>query len=456
MTVATTTARVQYSGNGVTTAFAIPFYFLANADIVVIVTTAGVDATKVLGTDYTLTGAGAGAGGTCNFVAAPANGTTITIYRSVVYTQPTDFQPAGSLPADTLEMTIDRLEMQVQQVFETIGRAYYVPTSDVSPVTALSNAAARASKYFAWDASGNPTYASAPTIDSSVLMVVSSSAPSHVNGRIWIDTGTVNHLLAKQSDGVDWTQIWDYNTSTNTVAVSIANDQITNAMLANMATATFKGRTTAGTGDPEDLTQAQATALINAMVGDSGAGGTKGLAPAPGAGDAAALKYLKADGTWAAIPTQTQPYAKYSHTVSSGTGGGNTVATTWTTRAINTEDSDASSIGSLASNEITLAAGNYRISAKAAFYAGAANATTKLRLRNITDGTTALVGMQAGIIPSTNSSQFVALDGIFTLSGAKALALQYYSSAANTGGLGIAMTTGENEIYCVVEIWKLP
>ena len=36
------------------------------------------------------------------------------------------------------------------------------------------------------------------------------------------------------------------------------------------------------------------------MVGDSGAGGTKGAVPAPAAGDAAAGKFLKADGTWAA------------------------------------------------------------------------------------------------------------------------------------------------------------
>jgi len=34
------------------------------------------------------------------------------------------------------------------------------------------------------------------------------------------------------------------------------------------------------------------------MVGDSGSGGTEGLAPAPSSGDAAAGKYLGADGTW--------------------------------------------------------------------------------------------------------------------------------------------------------------
>lgn len=37
------------------------------------------------------------------------------------------------------------------------------------------------------------------------------------------------------------------------------------------------------------------------MVGDSGAGGAAGWCPAPAAGDAAANKYLKANGTWATV-----------------------------------------------------------------------------------------------------------------------------------------------------------
>src|SRR3990167_1097855 len=38
------------------------------------------------------------------------------------------------------------------------------------------------------------------------------------------------------------------------------------------------------------------------MVGDAGAGGTKGAVPPPGVGDAAAGKFLKADATWAVPP----------------------------------------------------------------------------------------------------------------------------------------------------------
>lgn len=79
---------------------------------------------------------------------------------------------------------------------------------------------------------------------------------------------------------------------TGSTALTIANDVVTNAKLANMATATIKGRTTAGTGDPEDLTATQATALLDTFTS-----GAKGLAPASGGGT---TNFLRADGTWAA------------------------------------------------------------------------------------------------------------------------------------------------------------
>jgi len=92
----------------------------------------------------------------------------------------------------------------------------------------------------------------------------------------------------------------DITVSSSGTAMAIDAGAVTNAKMANMATARIKGRTTAGAGDPEDLTAAQATAILDAVVGDSGSGGTKGLAPAPSAGDAAANKYLHADGTYKA------------------------------------------------------------------------------------------------------------------------------------------------------------
>lgn len=54
------------------------------------------------------------------------------------------------------------------------------------------------------------------------------------------------------------------------------------------------------------------TAYMPLLVGDSGSGGTSGAVPAPASGDAAAGKFLKADGTW-----QTP------------TGGGGGLTTDW-------------------------------------------------------------------------------------------------------------------------------
>jgi hypothetical protein len=114
-------------------------------------------------------------------------------------------------------------------------------------------------------------------------------------GALSIDTSnyiTGNQTITLSSDVT--------GSGTTAITATIANDAVTNAKAANMANATIKCRTTAGTGDPEDCTATQTTALLNNVVGDSGSGGTKGLVPAPGAGDAAAGKFLKADGTWTA------------------------------------------------------------------------------------------------------------------------------------------------------------
>lgn len=87
----------------------------------------------------------------------------------------------------------------------------------------------------------------------------------------------------------------DITASSSGAVWTIDNDVVSNAKLANVATATLKGRTTAGTGDPEDLTATQATALLDAFTS-----GAKGLAPASGGGT---INFLRADGTWAAPAT---------------------------------------------------------------------------------------------------------------------------------------------------------
>jgi hypothetical protein len=54
----------------------------------------------------------------------------------------------------------------------------------------------------------------------------------------------------------------DVTSSAGSVALTIAADAVTNAKLANMAQNTIKGRVTASTGDPEDLTAAQVRTIL--------------------------------------------------------------------------------------------------------------------------------------------------------------------------------------------------
>lgn len=78
---------------------------------------------------------------------------------------------------------------------------------------------------------------------------------------------------------------------TTAITLTIGNNKVTNAMLAQVATKTFKGRTSSSTGNVEDLTPAQATAMLDTFTPS-----LKGLVPAPtGSGS---TKFLREDGSW--------------------------------------------------------------------------------------------------------------------------------------------------------------
>lgn len=154
MTVSSTTSRITYAGNGSTTAFAAPFYFLADSDLVVIKTSStGVQTTLALTTDYTVSGAGVFAGGTVTCVTAPATGETLVIYRDPAVTQLTDYQANDPFPAETHERALDKLTMITQRLKDKLSRAFALSDGDTSGASTVLPTP-QANKLVAWNSTG--------------------------------------------------------------------------------------------------------------------------------------------------------------------------------------------------------------------------------------------------------------------------------------------------------------
>lgn len=129
MTISTTTSRVSYSGNGVTTVFAVPFYFLANSHLEVIEIDPDGNQTQLSeGADYSVSGAGAESGGTLTLTSAIATGYVLNIIRQTPITQETDYITGDPFPAETHERALDKLTLIAQEqesrILSVFGTAY--------------------------------------------------------------------------------------------------------------------------------------------------------------------------------------------------------------------------------------------------------------------------------------------------------------------------------------------
>ncbi len=158
MSVTTNTSKVQYTLSSAVQALPITFYFLDNSHIKAIRARAGVaDYTMVLGTDYSLIGAGDEAGGTLTTIATNLQaGDKITIKRDIPITQLTNYVYNDKFPAEVHEKVADKLTMEVQQLKEVTDRAVQFPESEVAGTgNVMPVAAERAAKILGFDASGN-------------------------------------------------------------------------------------------------------------------------------------------------------------------------------------------------------------------------------------------------------------------------------------------------------------
>jgi hypothetical protein len=114
------------------------------------------------------------------------------------------------------------------------------------------------------------------------------------------------------------------------------------------------------------------------FVGDSGAGGELGPVPAPAAGDA--MKVLRGDGTWG--EGMSAP-----HVIVRGPAIGLVSASGWRTVPLTSLDRNDGSHASVASNQVTLAAGTWHIKARVQVSANGSQTSlaAKTRIYNVSD-----------------------------------------------------------------------
>ena len=162
MTLSSTVTRVEFTGNGSTTAFAFNYPVLAAADLTVtLVNAAGSATTQTLDSHYTVALASDLTSATVNMSSAPTGGGTpdkLVIEREVDLTQIDDFQENEALPSADLEKALDKLTMATQQLNTDIARSVRLPVGDTSGLATevgVSTAADRENKLLGFNAAGN-------------------------------------------------------------------------------------------------------------------------------------------------------------------------------------------------------------------------------------------------------------------------------------------------------------
>lgn len=149
MTVAASTARNQYSGNGSAKVFAYTFKVFAESDLVVTVKDAlGNETVKTLNVDYTVSGVGSDAGGNVTFITAPASGETVTLTGDIPYSQSLDLVSRSEFDAEVIEDALDKTTRLLQQIREVLNRTIKLPVS--SSVTDMQLPNPDNGKFLGW------------------------------------------------------------------------------------------------------------------------------------------------------------------------------------------------------------------------------------------------------------------------------------------------------------------
>lgn len=289
-----------------------------------------------------------------------------------------------------------------------------------------------------------------------------AARPSYAQaGMAWIKevSGTLWELNV--FDGTTDVVIANINPSTH--AFALPNKSVLLATLADISTARLLGRATAAAGVPESLTAAQVRTLLNVEDGATADQTDEEIQDIVGgmvSGNTETditVTYNDATGKLDFVVNVANPLSNELLYVRdqkpSGTDGGTFTSGAWRTRDLNSVKLNQISGASVASNQITLPAGDYLAIASAPAFETVQHQT---RLRNITANTTITEGTSEqsnSIYPTTTRSWIFSR---FTLAAERDLEIQHRcNTTSSTDGFGSASSFGEVEVYTTVFVWKV-
>lgn len=178
MTVQSTLARVSYTVS-ITGPYTIPFRFLNDDDVTVVVLAPdGITETVLTNTtDYNLSGAGSSSG-SLTLVDLTYAGYTISIINDPSVTQLVDYPEVGKFPAESHERALDKLTIITQRLNDLVDRSLHF--SDADPNVSGALPVAEANKYIGFDASATVTLLDAPDLEATLAAQEAAEAAAAI------------------------------------------------------------------------------------------------------------------------------------------------------------------------------------------------------------------------------------------------------------------------------------
>lgn len=182
MTVDTIYTPAEYTGDGVTTEFALSHLVYDSSHLIVTIDAVETGA-------WSATGYGLGSGVTVTMDTAPADGEEVVVQRVVPYTQDTDLENFDGNPADVTEKQFDLLAMADQQLSETGSRTVLIPIGASVATNEIIGTITGATQILTMTTSG-PAVSSLTSLSSTldtVFTVLSSGDYMQYDGSNWVN-----------------------------------------------------------------------------------------------------------------------------------------------------------------------------------------------------------------------------------------------------------------------------